>query len=142
MQAQIVDNSTQAILDAEEFYANLTSTININGTAIDLPAPPLSLGNLGMLLNPFNASSMLSFTKCFNNQELAQNFTPPMYCVTNSELYSSKSYFHTNMLVFLMGAESQGAVSGARMIRLSLCLKSQNSSEALSSFTLSWKSQY
>jgi hypothetical protein len=100
MQAQIVDNSTQAILDAEEFYANLTSTININGTAIDLPAPPLSLGNLGMVLNPFNASSMLSFTKCFNNQELAQNFTPPMYCVTNSELYSSKSYFHTNMLVF------------------------------------------
>jgi hypothetical protein len=45
---------------------------------------------------------------------------------------------HTNLLFFLMGAESPGAVSGAGMIRLSLCLRSQNSSEAVSSFTLSW----
>jgi hypothetical protein len=87
-QAQMLDNSTQAILDAEAFYANLTSTININGITMNLTAPPLSLGNLGMLMNPFNASSIPIFRQCFNNQELTQNFTPRMYCVTNNELYS------------------------------------------------------
>jgi hypothetical protein len=42
---------------------------------------------------------------------------------------------------FRMGDERMGDVSGARMIRLSLCLGRQNSSEAPSSLTLSWNLQ-
>jgi len=47
--------------------------------------------------------------------------------------------FHWVRLIFVLFAIFlMGAVSGARMIRLLLCLRSQNSSEALNSFTLSW----
>ena len=44
---------------------------------------------------------------------------------------------HNNLLIFLTGAESLKGVSGARMICLPFCLRSQESSEAPSSFILS-----
>jgi hypothetical protein len=53
------------------------------------------------------------------------------------EVGSSTPNSHTNLLVFLIGAENLRAVSGARMIRLPLCLRSQESSEARNSFILS-----
>jgi len=40
-----------------------------------------------------------------------------------------KPYSHTNLLPFSMRAEGIGAVSGAGMIRLSLCLRSPESSQ-------------
>jgi len=48
------------------------------------------------------------------------------------------SYSPTNFLFFSYGNWGLRAVSGAPMIRLSLCLRSRDSSEALGSFTLSW----
>jgi hypothetical protein len=48
-----------------------------------------------------------------------------------------KPYFHIKLLFCLMGTKSLGVFSGARMIHLSSCLRSQESSGALRSFTLS-----
>jgi len=59
---------------------------------------------------------------------------------TAATLTNCKDYSHSNLQFFLMGAKHLGAVSGAGMIRVSLCLgpRSQDSSQALSSFTHSW----
>lgn len=47
----------------------------------------------------------------------------------------SKPYSHTYLLFFFVRAESLGAISGAIVVPLSLCLRSQDNSEALYSFT-------
>jgi len=59
------------------------------------------------------------------------------YSVTDLWEYPGKVYLHSIFLSFRVGVESLGAVSGARRIRLSFCLMSQDSSKALSFFTLS-----
>lgn len=45
----------------------------------------------------------------------------PVCCCAHK---SRKAYSLSNLLFFLVGAESLGAVSGAVMIHLSLCLRS------------------
>jgi hypothetical protein len=113
-------------------FMGLTNTIHppAGATAL-LAATTPEITELGWYLVPLImlGSVLLVAVGCITNN-IQRQF--PMYC---------KAYFHSNLLFFLMGAESLGAISGAGMIRLFLCLRSQDSFQALSSFTLSWNLQ-
>lgn len=81
-------HTQQQSIDASAFYANLSSTISLNGTLANIPAPPLSLGNLGIPLDPNNNSTLPSFKRCYNNVQLPEDFTPIIYCVSTNDKYS------------------------------------------------------
>jgi hypothetical protein len=68
-------------------YANSSTTIFINNTSIDVPAPPLSLGTLETPVNPSLIDSWPTYERCYNNQVLPSDFTPPLYCVSTSNKY-------------------------------------------------------
>jgi hypothetical protein len=80
--------SANNCMNTTAMYANSSTTIFINNTSINVPAPPLSLGTLGTPVSPGLINSWPTYERCYNNQVLPFDFTPPLYCVSTTNKYS------------------------------------------------------
>jgi hypothetical protein len=80
--------SANDCMNASAMYANSSTTIFINNTSIDIPAPPLSLGTLGTPVSVSLINSWPTYQRCYNDQVLPSDFTPPLYCVSTTNKYS------------------------------------------------------
>lgn len=69
-------------------YRNSSTTITLNNTKIDIPAPPLDL--IGHQPTSFyNESDFPSIKQCYRNQTIDfWDNIPPMVCVSGAEKYS------------------------------------------------------